>query len=200
MVVVAMDAMTVLAEPQRLRAALTPLRQRLLDRLRTPASATELAAELEISRQKLNYHLRVLERAGLLELVEQRQRRGCTERILRASADAFVVDPTVLNPDEQAAFTAIGDRYAAEHLLGVAAETVRQVARMRAGAERAGTRLLTFTLEADIRFARPADVHRFADALHDAVARTAAEFDRPGGRSYRIVAGGYPTPKETGND
>ncbi|HET9138466.1 helix-turn-helix domain-containing protein [Actinophytocola sp.] len=194
------DAMRVLAEPDRLREALTPLRRRLLERLRTPASATELAAELELPRQKLNYHLRVLERAGLVELVAERRRRGCTERILRASADAFVVDPTVLNSDEQATFTAIGDRYAAEHLVGVAADTVRQVARMRTAAERAGTRLLTFTLEADIRFAQPADVHRFADALHDAVARTAAEFDRAGGRSYRIVVGGHPTPKETGND
>jgi DNA-binding transcriptional ArsR family regulator len=192
--------MSLVAEPERLRAALTPLRSRLLERLRTPASATQVAAELGIARQKLNYHLRILERAGLVELVEERQRRGCTERILRSTADAFVVDPTVMSTDEQAAFTAIGDRYAAEHLVGVAAATVRQVARMQAGAERAGTRLLTFTLEADIRFAQPADVHRFADALHDSLARTAAEFDRPGGRSYRIVVGGHPTPKETSDD
>ena len=121
-------------------------------------------------------------------------------RILRASAEAFVVDPTVLSADERAAFTAMRDRYAAEHLVVVAASTVRQVARMQAGAERAGTRLLTFTLEADIRFAEPADVHRFTDALYDALARTAAEFDRPGGWSYRVVVGGHPTPKETGND
>ncbi|HEU5471067.1 MAG TPA: helix-turn-helix domain-containing protein [Actinophytocola sp.] len=193
----ATGAMTLLAEPERLRAALTPLRRRLLERLRTPASATQLAGELEIPRQKLNYHLRTLERAGLVELVEERRRRGCTERILRATAYAFVVDPAVMSAAE---FTAIGDRYAAEHLVRVAADTVRQVARMQAGAERTGTRLLTFSIEADIRFAHPADVHRFTDALHEALARTAAEFDRPDGRSYRIVVGGHPTPKETSND
>jgi DNA-binding transcriptional ArsR family regulator len=196
MAAVVAGAMRLVAEPDRLRAALTPLRRRLLERLRTPASATQLAVELEIPRQKLNYHLRILERAGLVELVEERKRRGCTERILRATADAFIVDPTVMNPDEQAAFTAIGDRYAAEHLVGVAADTVRQVARMQSAADRAGTRLLTFTLEADIRFAQPADVHRFTDALYEAMARTAAEFDRPGGRSYRIVVGGHPTPRK----
>jgi DNA-binding transcriptional ArsR family regulator len=183
--------MTLVAEPDRLRAALSPMRRRLLDRLRNPASATQLAAELELPRQKVNYHLRVLEQAGLIELVEERPRRGCTERIMRASADAFVVDPGVMS----AAFTAIADQHAAEHLVGAAADTVRQVTRMQAAAERAGTRLLTFTVEADIRFAEPADVHRFTDALADAFARTAAEFDAPGGRSYRVVIGGHPTPQ-----
>lgn len=188
--------MTLVEEPDRLRAALSPLRRRLLDRLRTPASATRLAAELELPRQRLNYHLRVLERAGLIELVEERQRRGCTERILRATADAFVVDPTVMNES----FTAMGDRYAAEHLVGVAAGTVREVTRMQAAAERSGTRLLTFTIEADIRFAHPGDVHRFSDALADAIARTAAEFDHPGGRPYRLVAGGHPRPRLSKGD
>lgn len=187
--------MTLVAEPDRLRAALPPLRRRLLDRLHNPASATQLAAELELPRQKVNYHLRVLEQAGLIELVEERKRRGCTERIMRACADAFVVDPGVMSGVMSEAYTAIADQYAAEHLVGKAADTVRQVTRMQAAAERAGTRLLTFTVEADVRFAEPADVHRFTDALAEAFARTAAEFDAPGGRSYRVVIGGHPTPR-----
>lgn len=186
--------MTLVAEPDRLRAALSPLRKRLLDRLRDPASATQLADELDLPRQKLNYHLRVLEQAGLIELVEERQRRGFTERILRASAGAFVVDPTMMAAAD-AEITAVQDRYAAEHLVGAAASTVREVARMQAAAERSGTRLLTFTIEASIRFEHPGDVHRFTDALAEALAHTAAEFDSPGGRSYRVIVGGHPTPK-----
>jgi DNA-binding transcriptional ArsR family regulator len=196
--------MTLVAEPDRLRAALPPLRRRLLDRLHNPASATQLAAELELPRQKVNYHLRVLEQAGLIELVEERRRRGCTERIMRACADAFVVDPGVMSGVTGgvtgAAFTAIADQHAAEHLVGAAADTVRQVTRMQAAAEAAGTRLLTFTVQADVRFAEPADVHRFTDALADAFARTAAEFDAPGGRSYRVVIGGHPTPRTEEGD
>lgn len=187
--------MTLVEEPDRLRAALSPLRRQLLERLRTPASASQLAAELGLPRQRLNYHLRVLEQARLVELVEERQRRGCTERIMRATSDAFVVDPNVMSSDEQDTFTAIQDRYAAEHLVGTAADTVRQVARMQAAADHAGTRLLTFTLEADIRFAHPADVHRFTDALVEVLAKTAAEFDHADGRPYRVVVGGHPTPR-----
>ena len=86
-------------------------------------------AELGLSRQRVNYHVRALERAGLVELVEERRRRGCTERILATRADAFVVDPAVLGAmrsvDAQ-------DRHAAEHLIGAASDVVRDVARMQA--------------------------------------------------------------------
>jgi DNA-binding transcriptional ArsR family regulator len=201
-------AMALVAEPERLRQALSPLRRQLLDHLRSPASATQLAATLGLSRQRVNYHLRALEDAGLIELVAQRQRRGCVERILRTTAEAFVVDPSVMAADEtvaftsaaftSAAFTSIADRYASEHLVGVAAGTVRDVARMQTSAEREGTRLLTFTVEAEIRFATPGDLHDFTDELTAAVAATVERFDSRGGRPYRLILGGHPAPRPQG--
>ncbi|HEY4570926.1 MAG TPA: helix-turn-helix domain-containing protein [Kribbella sp.] len=180
-------------EPEKVRLALSPIRRRLLELLREPASATQLAAALELPRQRVNYHLRELEKAGLVELVEERQRRGFTERILRASAATLVVDPGVMGHT----FTQIQDQYAAEHLVGVAVETVRDVARMQSAADADGKRLLTFTLEAEVRFAEPADVHRFTDALTEAVRRVVQEFDSEGGRPYRLIAGGHPAPRRT---
>lgn len=198
---VATTEIALLDEPDRLRVALSPVRRQLLARLRQPASATQLATELGLSRQRVNYHLRALEAADLLELVEERPRRGFVERILRASANAYVVDPAVMTGnDTDATFAAIHDQYAAEHLVSVAAGTVRDVARMQAGADSSGTRLLTFTLEAEVRFAKPSDVHRFTDALAAAVARTAAGFDTPDGRAYRVVVGGHPAPRTQGDD
>lgn len=175
----------------RLRVALAPLRRQVLERLRHPASATEVAVELGISRQRANYHVRALEAAGLIELVEERQRRGCIERVMRATADSFLVDPSVLAPPA-ADHVVAQDRFAAEHLLTVATETVRDVARMQARAEARDERLLTFTIEAELAFAQPADLERFADALAAAVRATADAFHQPGGRRYRIVAGGHP--------
>ena len=61
--------------PEALRAALPPLRRRLLDRLREPASAVVVAGEFGLPRQQVNYHQRTLEAAGFLELVETRARR-----------------------------------------------------------------------------------------------------------------------------
>lgn len=199
-----------LDEPERLRRALSPLRRQLLARLRTPASASQLAVELELPRQRLGYHLRQLEEAGLLDLVETRQRRGFTERVLRASADAYVVDPDVLAPDRPAGEVPVpdageprpsqvaGDRYAAGYLADVVARTVRDVARMQAAAERQGRRLLTFTVETEVRVATPGDMHGFTEALATAVANVIADFDAPTGRPYRVLAVGHPTPRPEG--
>jgi len=159
-----------------------------------PASATQLAAALDLPRQRVNYHLRALEDAGLLELVEERPRRGCVERILRTRPGALVVNPTVLDTE----FTQIHDQYAAEHLVNVAAATVRDVARMQAKAADAGKRLLTFTVEAEVRFAAPGDVHAFTDELTDAIRGVVARFDSPQGRPYRMVAGGHPATEHRG--
>ena len=181
--------MVLVGEPERVHLALSPARRQLLAALHEPHSATQVADLVGMTRQQANYHLRILEAAGLVELAETRQRRGCTERILRAVAGAFVVDPAVM----QAPGTApAADRFAAEHLVATAAAVVRDVSRMQAAAgER---RLLTFTIEADIGLGAPADVEAFTTALADAVAAVAHRFHDPDGRRYRVVAGGHPSP------
>ena len=189
--------MALLDTPERVACALPDLRRRILERLREPASAAELAREFGIPRQKLNYHLRVLERAGLVELVETRQRRGCVERVLRATAAELVVDPRILAPGERVRSR---DRYAAEHLIGAASDVVRSVSRLRAGADAAGKRLLTFTIEADVTFAQPADVHAFTDALAAAVAELAAEHGSDQGQRFRLVLGGHPSRGDDSDD
>jgi DNA-binding transcriptional ArsR family regulator len=166
-------------------APLPPLRRAVLEQLREPLSATEVAARLGETRQRVNYHVRALERGGLVELVEERRRRGCTERVVRATADAVVVEPTVVgSPTEQ-------DRFAADALLANGARLVRDVAEARTAAAERGQRLLTFSIEAEVGFSQPADLERFADALADRIAELAAEFG-PGRRRYRVVVGGHP--------
>ena len=191
------ERITLVEEPDRVRLALSPIRRKLLDRLRTPASATQLASELTLGRQRVNYHLRALEAAGLLELVEQRQRRGCVERLLAARADAFVVDPSVMGGRDASTVRADAqDRFAAGHLIDSAAAIVRNVARMQTRAERQGLRLLVFTLDTEISFATPLELERFVRALGDFVAREAAKSQSAdGGRRYRVVVGGHPAPR-----
>ena len=186
--------MTMLEDSRQVRTALSPLRRQLLAMLQEPASASELGGRLGLPRQKVNYHLGLLERAGLIRLVETRARRGCVERIMQASARAFVVDPQLMS---EGASLRSRDRYASEHLIQAAAETVSDVSRLQAGAERAEKRLLTFTIEAEVGFAQPADVHRFTDALARAVAAAAADCGvQQGGQLYRVVVATRPPPEE----
>ena len=69
--------------PEAAAAALNPLRNRLLAELDQPASAAGLAAHLGIPRQKVNYHLRELERLGLATVAEERRWGGLTAKSAR---------------------------------------------------------------------------------------------------------------------
>ena len=81
-----MHDLDVIDEPAAAIAALDPIRSRILTELAEPGSASTVAATLGLPRQKVNYHLRLLEQHGLVELVEERPRRGLTERVVRATA------------------------------------------------------------------------------------------------------------------
>src|SRR4029079_11300369 len=72
---------------------LQPTRRLVLENLGQPRSAAGLARLLGLPRQKLNYHLRELEREGLAECVEERRKGNCTERLLRATARPLAVRP-----------------------------------------------------------------------------------------------------------
>lgn len=176
---------------ERLRGGMSPLRRRLLRALQEPCSAAGLAAKLGESRQRVNYHVRELEKGGLVELVEERPRRGCVERVMRATAKAVVVDPEVIGELP----TRAQDAFAADTLVAMSARTASEVARMREEADAQGKRLVTFAIEAEVGFARPAEIERFAEELAEAVAAVAARYPRRE-RSYRVVLGCHPKPKE----
>jgi DNA-binding transcriptional ArsR family regulator len=189
------SSVALVSDAAKARAALTPLRRELLERLREPNSASTLAGQLAIPRQKLGYHLRVLEEAGLVRLVEERQRRGFTERVMVACADTFVLDPALVQSAATRAVTA-QDRHASEHLVTTASALVRDVARMREAADHEGKRLLTLTVEAELTFDTPADFDAFSEQLSDAITALAKRYTasplRKGGRRYRLVAAAHP--------
>lgn len=173
----------------RARLALDPVKRDLLVALRESGSAASLAKRLGLPRQNVGYHLRALEAAGLVRLVEERQRRGFTERILVAEAEAFVLDPALL---ADAATVDAQDRHAAQHLVRAASTVVREVTRMQSAADGAGQRLLTFTIEADVGFEQPKDFEDFAAALAQAVNGLAATYAPGKGRGYHLVIGAHP--------
>jgi DNA-binding transcriptional ArsR family regulator len=176
------------------RLALHPVRRDILAALRTPGSAASLAARLGLSRQTIGYHLRALEAAGLVRLVEERRRRGFTERIM-AAAEAYVFDPGLLQPPADPDAIDKQDCHAAGHLIQTASAVVRDVARMQQAAEAEGSRLLTLTVEADLSFAEPADFDAFVEGLTEAVAAMARRYAAPGGRRYRLIAAAHPAVK-----
>src|SRR5262245_29719493 len=157
------DAVHVVRGAGQAAALLNPDRVRILEALRDPASATSLSTRVSMTRQRVNYHLRELERAGLVELVEERRKGNCTERILRASARSFLISPEVLGAVGPAAgATAAQDRFSAAYLITAVARVLRDVALLRHRADEAGKPLATLALETDITFASAGDRAAFA--------------------------------------
>jgi DNA-binding transcriptional ArsR family regulator len=186
---------TVIESAAAAEASLDPVRTRLLAELATPGSATSLALKVGLPRQQVNYHLRTLERHGLVELVEERRRGNMTERVMQATAASYVISPTALaavEPDPDRA----PDRLSAFWMLALAARLVRDVGSLLIGARRAGKRLATFALDGEVRFASAADRAAFAEELSHAVAGLVAKYHddaAAGGRSHRIVVAIHPS-------
>ncbi len=83
----------VLRDLAQVKALADPLRQRLLSAFATTPQTTKQVADcLDENPTKLYHHVQILADAGLLSLVEKRQKRGTTERYYRAAAKQFSVD------------------------------------------------------------------------------------------------------------
>jgi DNA-binding transcriptional ArsR family regulator len=192
------ETVEVVRDARRAAALLDPERLRLMEALRAqPDSAAGLARRLGEQRQRLNYHLRVLEAEGLVELHAERRRRGGTERVLRPVARSYVVDPGSLGGLAVAPESS-GDRFAATYLIAVAGRAIRELAELRDRARRRRRRLATTAVEAEVRLAAPADFGAFTADLAAAVAAVVAKHDAAGGRVFRVIAGAYQRPIDHG--
>jgi DNA-binding transcriptional ArsR family regulator len=187
----------VLDDPAATACLLDPKRARVLTALAEPGSATTVAGALGLTRQQVNYHLRALEAQRLLVEVGTRQRRGLTERLVRATADAYVVSSAVLG--ELAADPRRTDRLSSSYLIAVASRVVQEMATLVSAAAAAGKQLPTLTLDTDIRFAGAADRAAFTAELADVVRALTAKYhdeSAPGGRWHRLLVAAYPRPAQ----
>jgi DNA-binding transcriptional ArsR family regulator len=187
----------VLRKAHQAQLLLDPTRRALLEALiAEPGSASGLARKLGLPRQRLNYHLRELEKQGLVELVEERRRGNCTERVVKAVARAFLISPEALGRLGDTRDEA-RDRWSAGYLMSAAAQALREVAAAGAAAREAGKRVATLTLEADVRFRSAAERSAFAEELAGALAGLVAKYhaaDAAGGRTFRLLAASWPEP------
>lgn len=175
--------------------SLDPLRSRMLAALVEPGSATSLAARFGLPRQKVNYHLRALEKHGLIELVEERPKGNFTERILQASAASYVISPDAL-PAVQPDPAHAPDHVSARWLLALAARLVRDVGALITGSQKAGKSVATFAADGEIRFASANDRAAFAEELSAAVTALVRKYHSPEhekARSHRLVVAVHPT-------
>ena len=183
-------------DPAAAAATLDPLRNRMLAELHEPASAAGLATRLELPRQKVNYHLRELERLGLVTVAEERRWGGLTERLMTSTASSYVISPVAIgeiasDPEN------ISDRLSAGYLIALAARLVREVGGLIEGARKAKKNLATLSIDTVIRFRSARERAAFTAELVACVNDLASRYhddSAAGGRRHRLVVGAHPLP------
>lgn len=171
------DDVLVVTEAMKLRAIGGELRFRIVVLLRErAASATELAKALGVPKGTVGYHLKVLERAGLVRVVATRRVRAMTEKFYGRVARHFVLSPNGVSEEAhpKAAFAATILRRGADDvpLNGVDPELIK------AGMFHA--RL------------RPADARRFIRRL-DKLLVDFRSLEDPEGEIFAFAASIFPT-------
>ena len=184
----------IIDDPARARAALQPIRLRLLHLLERPQSAPHVARAMGMPRQRVLYHLRTLEAQGLVEAQEHGSVGRRIDRSYVRTATSYAVAPKTLGGVAVDTRT-VADAFSSAYLSAVAGRALNDLAALGRAAAARGKRVPTITLETVVRFATPADQQRFAAELTTALTRLAARYHRPDatkGRTFRVFACGYP--------
>jgi DNA-binding transcriptional ArsR family regulator len=176
-------------------ALLHPLRIEVLKKLAEARSCPELAKELGETSQKIYYHVKILESAGLIEKVEERRVRGIMEGIYRARAKSYWLSPSLAGRVGGA--SRARDQMSLGFVLNLAEEIHADVARLgeRTGDGEAVSSLgLSFQIELENGEARA----RFLEDLQETfqgLAKKYAAKDPTEGQGFQVSLVCYPRPE-----
>jgi hypothetical protein len=184
----------IIDDPARARAALQPIRLRLLHLLEQPQSAPQVAKAMGMPRQRVLYHLRRLEAQRLVKALDHGRVGRRINRSYVRTATSYAIAPKTLGGVAVDTRT-VADAFSSAYLSAVAGRALNDLAALGHAAAARGKRVPTMTLETEVRFATPGDQRRFADELATAFTRLAAKYHHPDaitGRTFRVFACGYP--------
>jgi hypothetical protein len=151
-----------------------------------------------LARQKVNYHLRALERHGLVRPVEHRRWGGLVERRVVATAASYVVSPAALGHVANDPARA-SDRLSARYVIALAARVVREIGELLRGAKQEGKHLATLAIDTEVRFRSAAERAAFTAELTESITGLVARYHdptAPGGREHRLILVAHPSPRK----
>ena len=169
---------------EQAEALLRPGRIEILRQLAAPASCTDVASRLGQAPQKVYYHVKRMESAGLVDQVAHRQVRGITEGIYQASGASYWLAPALVG--------AIGQRRAQDEmslgfLLSLSEQMQADLARL---AGQAGERP-SLGMSGEIRL-QPERRHEFLADLRAAIESLMTRYGGAEGAPFRIAFACYP--------
>ncbi len=181
---------------------LKPLRIELLRLMDRPRTCSELAEVFAETPQKIYYHVKALERAGLVERCGERQVRGATEGFYRARARSYWLTPTLVRSLGGA--TKVRDQTSLTMLCQHAERMLDDAGRL-ARKRDAGIHVPSLSLGAEISLPDARRRSEFLRELQETFERLATKFgarepnqSRDNDETFRLTLACYPKPdKET---
>jgi DNA-binding transcriptional ArsR family regulator len=186
-------AIASVVDPRTLQALAHPLRLRILATLREPASPAEAARTLDEPRQKVNYHVKELERAGLVRRVGERRVGNLMEGLYQAVAGTFRVSPRVAWTDPRRV-SALADQVSLENLVSAGERLQRAAALLLDRAAFAGEQIASAAVEAEVRLSGEAQRAAFLGEYVAAVGPLLQKYGTGDGDPYRVVLAVHPDP------
>jgi DNA-binding transcriptional ArsR family regulator len=193
------EAVHVVDDIEALQVLGHPLRVQILGALREPASAASVARQVEQSRQKVNYHLKELERAGFVEPVEERRIGNFIETLYQSVARSFVVSPQVAWADPRRV-DALRQQHTLERLVMVGEQVQQDAAALLDRAAFDGEQIASAVVEADVHFANERDRAAFLGEYLEAIQRLCDRYRARDGLPYKVVVAAYPAANANTED
>src|SRR4051812_30257247 len=167
-------------------ALLKPKRVEIMRQLAEPRTCTEIGGVLGETPQAIYYHVKRLQAAGLVSLVDERRVRGIVEGIYQAVARSFWVAPSIagrLGPPR-----AREDMLGLGYLLNLSEELAGDLARLAMS----GVTLPSFGIAGDIHLS-PEDGAAFVAELQRAFGEVLAKYGGgEAGVAFRLALACYP--------
>ena len=176
-------------------ALLHPLRIEVLKKLAEPRSCPELAKELGETSQKIYYHVKILESAGLIDKVEERRVRGIMEGLYRARAKSYWLSPSLVGKVGGA--ERARDQMSLGFLLSLAEEIHADVARLgerTSEGEAVPSLGLSLRIELENADARARFLEELQETFQGVVKKYAAK-DSTEGQGFQVSLVCYPRPE-----
>ncbi len=153
--------------------------------LAEPTTCTQIGGALGETPQAIYYHVKRLQAAGLVSLVDERRVRGIAEGIYQAVAKSFWVSPACvgrLGPER-----AREDLLGLGYLLNLTEEMSRDLAQLAAGP----VVLPSFGIAGDIQLS-PEDGAAFVAELQRAFGEVLTRYGGGEGHAFRLALACYP--------
>jgi DNA-binding transcriptional ArsR family regulator len=183
-------------------ALLKPLRLELLKRMAEPRSCPALADALGQATQKVYYHIKALETAGLVEKVGERRVGGIMEGLYQARARSYWLSPQLV--DRVGGPRRTHDQLSLDFLLSLAEELQADVGQLAQDTDR---HVPSLGLSAQIELRDSAERGAFLQELNAVFQALAQKYGRratdppatDGTPLFRLMLACYPTMSPDGD-